>query len=87
MEHEAALDGIYVLRTNVPAKRLDRDQTVLAYKRLATVERAFRSLKSVDLNVHPIHHRLPDRVRAGVDCAMLALRGMAHAPGSGAGAV
>lgn len=69
---DAALDGIYVLRTNVPAERLDRDQTVLAYKRLATVERAFRSLKSVDLNVRPIHHRLPDRVRAHVFIAMLA---------------
>jgi transposase len=69
---DAALDGIYVLRTNVPTERLDRDQTVLAYKRLATVERAFRSLKSVDLNVRPIHHRLPSRVRAHVFLTMLA---------------
>jgi len=72
IERDAALDGLYVLRTNVPSERLDRDQTVLAYKRLATVERAFRSLKSVDLNVRPIHHRLPDRVRAHVLIAMLA---------------
>jgi transposase len=72
IERDAALDGIYVLRTNVPVERLDRDQTVLAYKRLATVERAFRSLKSVDLHVRPIHHRLPDRVRAHVLLAMLA---------------
>jgi transposase len=71
IEQDAALDGIYVLRTNVPAARLDRDQTVLAYKRLATVERAFRALKSVDLHVRPIHHRLPDRVRAHVLMAML----------------
>lgn len=72
IQRDAALDGIYVLRTNVPSKHLDRDQTVLAYKRLANVERAFRSLKSVDLNVRPIHHRLPDRVRAHVLIAMLA---------------
>jgi transposase len=72
IDRDAALDGIYVLRTNVPAQRLQRDQTVLAYKRLATVERAFRSLKSVDLHVRPIHHRLPDRVRAHVLIAMLA---------------
>jgi transposase len=72
IERDAALDGIYVLRTNVTVEQLDREQTVLAYKRLATVERAFRSLKSVDLNVRPIHHRLPDRVRAHVFLAMLA---------------
>jgi hypothetical protein len=72
IERDAALDGIYVLRTSVPAERLDRDQTVLAYKRLAVVERAFRSLKSVDLKVRPIHHRVSDRVRAHVFIAMLA---------------
>jgi hypothetical protein len=72
IERDAALDGIYVLRTNVPAERLAREETVLAYKRLATVERAFRSLKSVDLHVRPIYHRLPDRVRAHVLIAMLA---------------
>jgi transposase len=72
IERDAALDGIYVLRTNVAVEQLDRQQTVLAYKRLAMVERAFRSLKSVDLNVRPIHHRLPDRVRAHVFLAMLA---------------
>jgi transposase len=72
IQRDAALDGIYVLRTNVAVEQLDREQTVLAYKRLARVERAFRSLKSVDLNVRPIHHRLPDRVRAHVFLAMLA---------------
>jgi transposase len=72
IEQDAALDGIYVLRTSVPAQQLDSEQTVLAYKRLATVERAFRSLKSVDLEVRPIHHRLPDRVRAHVFIALLA---------------
>ena len=71
IQRDAALDGIYVLRTTVPEQHLDSEQTVLAYKRLAAVERAFRSLKSVDLNVRPIHHRLPDRVRAHVFAAML----------------
>ena len=72
IERDAALDGIYVLRTSVPEQILDSDQTVLAYKRLAVVERAFRSLKSVDLNVRPIYHRAPDRVRAHIFLAMLA---------------
>jgi hypothetical protein len=72
IQRDAALDGIYVLRTSVPIEHLDREQTVLAYKRLAVVERTFRSLKSVDLNVRPIHHRLPDRVRAHIFLAMLA---------------
>jgi len=72
IQRDAALDGIYVLRTSVSAEYLNREQTVLAYKRLAVVERAFRSLKSVDLNVRPIHHRLPDRVRAHIFLAMLA---------------
>jgi hypothetical protein len=72
IERDAALDGIYVLRTSVSEQFLDSQQTVLAYKRLAAVERAFRSLKSVDLNVRPIYHRVPDRVRAHVFVAMLA---------------
>lgn len=71
IQRDAALDGIYVLRTTVSEQHLDSAQTVLAYKRLAAVERAFRSLKSVDLHVRPIHHRLPDRVRAHVFAAML----------------
>jgi transposase len=72
MERDAALDGIYVLRTSVSAQHLNSEQTVLAYKRLAVVERAFRSLKSVDLNVRPIYHRVPDRVRAHILLAVLA---------------
>lgn len=72
IQRDAALDGIYVLRTSVAAQFLDTEQTVLAYKRLAAVERAFRSLKSVDLNVRPIYHRAPDRVRAHIFLAMLA---------------
>jgi hypothetical protein len=71
IKRDADLDGIYVLRTSVDALRLDKEQTVLAYKRLATVERAFRSLKSVDLNVRPIYHHASDRVRAHVFTAML----------------
>jgi hypothetical protein len=72
IQRDADLDGIYVLRTSVDEQFLDRNQAVLAYKRLAGVERAFRSLKSVDLNVRPIYHRVPDRVRSHVFLAMLA---------------
>ena len=69
---EAALDGLYVIRTSVPATTLGSAEAVRAYKRLAQVEQAFRSLKSVDLKVRPIHHRLEARVRAHVFLCMLA---------------
>ena len=69
---EARLDGIYVIRTSVPEPVLDAGATVSAYKRLAAVERAFRCLKTVDLHVRPIHHRLSERVRAHVFMCMLA---------------
>ena len=69
---EELLDGIYIIRSNVEPERLDADQTVRAYKDLSKVERAFRSLKSVDLKVRPIHHRRPDRVRAHILLCMLA---------------
>lgn len=69
---EAALDGFYVLRTSVPANDLDAGAAVLAYKSLAQVERAFRSLKSIDLDIRPVHHRLAGRVRAHVFLCMLA---------------
>jgi transposase len=69
---EARLDGIYVLRTDLGSKTLDATSTVRAYKDLANVERAFRSLKTVDLEVRPIHHRRADRVRAHVLLCMLA---------------
>lgn len=72
IDAEAALDGIYVLRTNLADDRLDTSQTVAAYKQLATVERAFRSIKTVDLEIRPIHHRIEDRVRAHVFLCMLA---------------
>jgi transposase len=69
---DAALDGIYVLRTSLAAARLDAAQTVRFYKRLAQVERAFRILKSLDLELRPIHHRLAGRVRAHVLICALA---------------
>lgn len=71
IEREAALDGIYVIRTSVPAETLSSDKVVGSYKRLSDVERAFRSLKSVDLRIRPIYHRLADRVRAHVFLCML----------------
>jgi hypothetical protein len=69
---EAALDGVYVIRTSVAKDRLGAEATVAAYKGLSDVERAFRTLKGIDLQVRPIHHRLPDRVRAHVFLCMLA---------------
>ena len=69
---EARLDGLYVIRTSLPASKLDGPGTVRAYKRLSSVERAFRSLKTVDLKVRPIYHRTEPRVRAHVFLCMLA---------------
>jgi hypothetical protein len=69
---EARLDGLYVLRTSVPENVLGPADTVRAYKDLAKVERAFRCMKTVDLHVRPIHHRLEERVRAHVFLCMLA---------------
>ena len=69
---EAALDGIYIIRTSVAAERMNAADCVRNYKALANVERAFRSLKTVDLKVRPIHHRTADRVRAHILLCMLA---------------
>jgi transposase len=69
---EAALDGIYIIRTSVRASQMDASDCVRNYKALANVERAFRSLKTVDLKVRPIHHRTADRVRAHILLCMLA---------------
>ena len=69
---EAATDGLYVVRTSLPAETLDDSSTVRRYKSLAQVERAFRCIKTVDLQVRPIHHWLADRVRAHVFLCMLA---------------
>jgi hypothetical protein len=69
---EAALDGLYVIRSNVAPERLSDKDLVRSYKQLSGVERAFRTLKSVDLQVRPVHHRLADRVRAHIFLCMLA---------------
>jgi len=69
---EAALDGLYIIRTSVKADRMNAATCVRTYKSLAQVERAFRSIKTMDLKVRPIHHRLEDRVRAHIFLCMLA---------------
>ncbi len=68
---EAALDGIYVIRTSLPQERISAEDAVRSYKSLSDVERAFRCLKSIDLLVRPIRHRLEDRVRAHIFLCML----------------
>jgi transposase len=69
---EAALDGLYIIRTSLDRARMGAADCVRSYKSLAQVERAFRSLKTVDLKVRPIHHRTADRVRAHILLCMLA---------------
>jgi hypothetical protein len=69
---EAAADGIYVVRTSLPAAVLDDAATVRSYKSLSLVERAFRCIKTVDLHIRPVYHWLADRVRAHVFLCMLA---------------
>ncbi len=69
---EAALDGLYVIRTSVAEAEMSAEAAVLNYKRLAEVERAFRTLKGVDLHVRPIRHRLEERVKAHIFLSMLA---------------
>jgi transposase len=69
---EAATDGIYIVRTSLAAEVLDDAATVRSYKSLSRVERAFRCIKTVDLQVRPVHHWLADRVRAHVFLCMLA---------------
>jgi len=71
IQREAALDGIYVIRTSVAAEQLRSEKVVGHYKRLSDVEHAFRSLKSVDLKIRPIYHHLADRVKAHVFLCML----------------
>jgi hypothetical protein len=72
IEAEAALDGFYVLRTPVPAAQLDAPAVVSAYKNLKYVERDFRHIKSDDLDLRPVFHRLEERVKAHVLICMLA---------------
>jgi len=69
---EAALDGIYVIRTSVPETELSAEQAVRTYKGLSVVERAFRSMKTVDLHVRPVFHYKAKRVRAHIFLCMLA---------------
>jgi len=72
IDDEALLDGIYVVRTNVTSELLDSSSVVRSYKGLSNAERAFRSLKTVDIEIRPIHHRRSRRVRAHVLLCMLA---------------
>jgi len=72
IQAEAALDGLYIVRTSLPAEQMDSASCVRSYKSLAQVERAFRSIKTMDLKVRPIHHRLESRVRAHIFLCMLA---------------
>ncbi len=72
IRREAALDGVYVIRTSEPASQLSAADTVRTYKGLARVERVFRCLKGIDLRVRPIYHRLPPRVRAHFFLCLLA---------------
>ena len=69
---EVGLDGIYVIRTGVAKRTMSSSDAVRNYKALSSVERAFRSLKTVDLKIRPIHHRLENRVRAHIFLCMLA---------------
>lgn len=72
IRQEAHLDGVYVVRTSLPAEAMSADEVVQSYKDLARVERSFRALKTVDLDIRPIRHWTPDRVRAHVFLCMLA---------------
>lgn len=72
IDAEAALDGLYVIRTSLKREQLDANAAVAAYKSLARVERAFRSIKTVDLHVRPVYHYSAERVRAHVFLCMLA---------------
>jgi transposase len=72
IDRDAAMDGIYVIRTSLPGDAMKADKAVLTYKGLSKVERAFRTLKSIDLQVRPIYHYQPNRVRAHMFLCMLA---------------
>jgi transposase len=85
IEPEAKLDGIYLIRTSERAEQLSAAATVRGYKSLAQVERAFRSLKGLDLLIRPIRHRTEERVLAHIFLCMLA--GVASAAGVGTSAV
>ena len=80
IDEEGRLDGIYVIRTSIPAEHLDAHETVQVYKDLSRVERAFRSIKTVDLEIRPIHHWKAQRVHAHVFLCMLAYHVEWHLP-------
>ena len=71
IDREVALDGIYVIRTSVPKEKLSSEDVLTSYKRLSLAERAFRTLKGMDLKIRPIHHRINERVRAHIFICML----------------
>jgi transposase len=75
---EAALDGLYVIRTSLSEERMSAEDAVRTYKKLGQVERAFRSFKTMDLEIRPIHHRLEHRVRAHIFLCMLSYYVMWH---------
>ena len=88
---EAALDGIYVVRTSLEKAEMGAEDTVRSYKQLSVVERAFRSLKSIDLDVRPIRHHVENRVRAHIFTTLVQrmsaiVRNVCHPPGAKAGA-
>ncbi|MBA7542611.1 IS1634 family transposase ISMyca1 [subsurface metagenome] len=72
VKKEALLDGFYIIRTSVKAEQMGAEEVVKAYKGLSWVERAFRCMKTIDLKVRPVFHRLADRVRSHVFSCMLA---------------
>ena len=72
IRRESELDGIYVIRTSEPSKRISAEDAVRSYKRLEQVESAIRCMKGIDLLVRPIHHRTEDHVRAHIFLCMLA---------------
>lgn len=72
IDAEAELDGLYIIRSDIKPDKMPSEQVVAHYKNLALVERAFRSLKSIDIHVRPIHHRLEERVRSHIFICMLA---------------
>jgi transposase len=72
VEKEKALDGCYIVRTDVHAGKMDKDEAVRSYKALTGVEKAFRNLKTVSLEIRPVYHKKDDRIRAHVFLCMLA---------------
>jgi hypothetical protein len=80
---EGRLDGLYVIRTSVPAAAMSAEETVRAYKDLARVEQAFRAIKAMDLQIRLVHHWIEPRVRAHVSCACwpTTSRGICARPG------